>query len=498
MPLETRLPGARRALLLLLAINLFNYLDRYILAAVEPEIRKALFAVNDPNAMAKTGMLAFVFLMSYMLLAPLFGWLADRYSRWMLAGIGVAVWSLASGASGLAGSFMILLLTRVFVGVGEAGYGPAAPTLIADYFPVSVRGRVLSYFYMAIPAGSALGFVFGGAVCKYWGWRWPFYLVTIPGLLLAGLCYFMREPRTLLMRTKAVSSGCAEEEAKPTAMPFWEGLRGLLRNRSYVCNTAAMTAMTFAIGGLSFWVPSYIHEFRGLKDLGAVNIIFGVITVLAGLFSTLLGGLIADHMECSQPGRKFPGSGYGILIAFPLTLFVLSTPYMEHFGVPSILPDRVWGAMAGVAALVSTVIGCLVVCVKRGHPGGYFLVSGTGMLIAFPLTVIMLFTPFPWFWVMLFYVEFFLFFNTGPANAALVNVTAPSIRATAFAVNIFVIHALGDAISPPLIGAIADRWKMNAAFLAVSGTIAIAGLFWLWGAKYLEADSNAVANLTES
>ena len=111
MALETRLPGARRALALLLCINLFNYIDRYILAAVEPEIRDALFAPGDPNAMAKTGLLATAFLLGYMVTAPLFGWLADRTSRWLLAGLGVAVWSLASGASGLAGTFAILLAT---------------------------------------------------------------------------------------------------------------------------------------------------------------------------------------------------------------------------------------------------------------------------------------------------------------------------------------------------------------------------------------------------
>ena len=428
MALETRLPGAWRALALLLGINLFNYIDRQILSAVLPEIRNTFFA-NDPNGLGKSGWLFTAFMVSYMVFAPIFGWLADRSSRWMFVGIGVALWSLASGASGLAGSFTILLVTRMFVGLGEAGYGPAAPTLIADYFPESVRGRVLSYFYIAIPVGSALGYVFGGVVCKYWGWRWPFYLVAIPGLLLAGLCYWMPEPRKLLADIKAASLR-AGEKAK-AALPFWEGLRGLLRNRSYVYNTVAMTAMTFALGGLAAFIPTYLHDYRGQTDLGQVNTIFGAITVVGGLLATVSGGLLAD-----------------------------------------------W--------------------VKRHYPGGYFLVSGAGMLIAFPLTVAMLFTPFPWFWLMLFLVEFFLFFNTGPANAAIINVTVPSIRATAFAVNIFIIHALGDAISPPLIGAIADRWKMNVAFLAVSGMIAIAGLFWMLGARYLETDSRAAANFTES
>lgn len=416
MPLPTRLPGARRALALLLAINLFNYIDRYILAAMEPEIRKTLFAPGDPNAMAKTGMLATAFLFSYMIAAPFFGWLADRFSRWMLAGIGVAVWSLASGASGLAATFGILLCTRVFVGIGEASYGPAAPTLIADYFPETIRGRVLACFYLAIPVGSALGYIFGGAVGAAWGWRWPFYLVTLPGLLLAALCWFFPEPRT----QKPPKNG--------RAVHRW---RDLFAIRSYVLNTAAMTAMTFAVGGLSFWIPSYIHEYRGQPDLGKINTLFGEITVAAGLAGTLSGGWLAD-----------------------------------------------W--------------------VRRRHPGGYFLVSGIGMWIAFPLTAVMLFTPFPYFWGLLFGVEFFLFFNTGPANAALVNVTHPSIRAAAFAFNIFIIHALGDAVSPPLIGAIADRWRMNAAFLAVSGAMAVAGLFWIWGARYLGGDTQAVSEVTEA
>src|SRR5882757_7068506 len=131
-----RAPGAGSALSLLLAINLFNYLDRFVLVAVEPNIRAAFFAKDDPNAMGATGLLATAFLISYMVTAPIFGWLADRMSRWLIVGASVLLWSLATGASGLAGTFALLLITRCFVGVGEAGYGPAAPTIIADYFPV--------------------------------------------------------------------------------------------------------------------------------------------------------------------------------------------------------------------------------------------------------------------------------------------------------------------------------------------------------------------------
>src|SRR5207248_5539934 len=109
-----------------------------------------------------------------------------------LIAIGVVVWSLASGGTGLAAGFVMMLLTRAVIGVGEAAYGPAAPSLISDLFPVARRGRVLAWFYMAIPVGSALGYVLGGAFADTaLGWRWAFYLVVPPGVLLGILCLFM-------------------------------------------------------------------------------------------------------------------------------------------------------------------------------------------------------------------------------------------------------------------------------------------------------------------
>src|SRR5437763_12695529 len=153
--------GAGIALGLLLTINLFNYIDRYILAAVEPQIRHTFFSAGDLNAMAKTGALNTAFLVTYMISAPIFGILADRFSRWWLVGIGIAVWSLASGATGFAVSFALIFLARVFVGVGEGAYGPAAPTILADLYPLQIRGRIMSVFFMAIPVGSGLGHAFG-------------------------------------------------------------------------------------------------------------------------------------------------------------------------------------------------------------------------------------------------------------------------------------------------------------------------------------------------
>ena len=194
--------GAWMAMGLLLAINLFNYIDRQVLAAVEPWIRATFFSATDVNAMAISGTLGSAFLITYMLTAPVLGWLSDRFSRWLIIGSAVILWSLATAASGLAISFAMLFATRVLVGIGEGGYGPAAPTILADLFPLETRGRILALFCAAIPVGSALGYVLGGAVVTHFHsvpeaerWRYAFYFAAIPGLLLGIYSLFQRDPR---------------------------------------------------------------------------------------------------------------------------------------------------------------------------------------------------------------------------------------------------------------------------------------------------------------
>lgn len=410
-----RKAGARAALVLLLGINLFNYIDRQILAAVEPEIRATFFAPNDPNAMAISGTLATAFLVSYMLSAPILGALADRFSRWAIAGIAVMVWSLASGGSGLAATFGMLVATRVFVGIGEGGYGPAAPTILSDLYPIATRGRVLAVFNVAIPVGSALGYVLGGLITAHYNWRYAFYVVTPPGLLLGMLCFFRRDDRQRArrrVRRKLIDLDVVRE---------------IFRTRSYLLNVCAQTAFTFAIAGLGFWMAAYLR-YRNQPE-AAGKTIFGGILVVAGLMATLLGGWWADK----------------------------------------------W---------------------RERMPGSYFFVSGVGMIIAFPLFAAALFVPFPAAWGLIFVAIFFAFLNTGPSNTALANVTRPEIRASAFALNILVIHALGDAISPPLIGFIAGHSSMTVAFLVVSAMMLLSGLFWIAGIKYLPHDTAAIEAAT--
>ena len=404
--------GAGSALFLLLLINLFNYIDRQVLAAVEPDIRETFFAPNDVNAMTKTGLLGDAFFVTYMISAPILGLLADRISRWLIVGAAVILWSLASGASGLAATFAILFATRVCVGIGEGGYGPAAPTILSDLFSIETRGRVMAVFCAAIPVGSALGYVIGGLVGAHLGWRWAFYLVAPPGLLLGLLCFWQRDPRV-----------AADNLVQKTLRRSIRDYVNLFRTRSYLINCVAQTLMTFVTGGLGFWVPAYLR-YRHQSSAAGMTI-FGLITVVAGLVSTLLGGVIADKLR-----PRFPGS--------------------------------------------------------------YFWVSGIGMLIACPTFIVSLYVPFPAAWIAMFIAIFFLFLNTGPSNTALANVSLPAVRATAFAANIFVIHAFGDVQAFWLLGYIGGHTNMHAAFLFVSGIIFLSGLAWLTGVKYLAADTAAI------
>jgi MFS family permease len=407
-------PGARKALMLLLAINLFNYVDRYILAAVEKPIRDE-FGVSK-EAM---GWLVTAFLLTYMVVSPIFGWLADRYSRWVLVGIGVILWSLASGASGLAQTYLFLLFMRCLIGVGEGAYGPVAPTLISDMYPVAIRGKVLAWFYAAIPVGSALGFIVGGLFASADHWHWAFLITIPPGVLLGIFCFRMKEPPRGL-----------SDRAVPSRKARGSDYLTLLKTPSYVLNCLGMTAMTFAIGGIAFWMPGYLIEERGVSE-GTASMAFGGIVVVAGLLATISGGMAGDALRA------------------------------------------------------------------RGWGGAYFIVSAAGMTLGFPLMLALLYVDFPYAWGVLFLAVFCLFFNTGPSNTALANVTHPSVRATAYAINIFVVHALGDAISPPIIGMIADRYSLKAGFIFVSGAIVVGAILWAWASLYLKRDTERAPHLLD-
>jgi MFS family permease len=393
--------------MLLLAVNLLNYIDRQVLYAVFPLI-KADLRLSD----TALGFLGSVFMVFYMVSSPLFGWVGDRMSRTKVASLGLVIWSFATSLAGLVKGYWPLAAARSAVGVGEASFGTVSPGLISDYFPKEKRGMVLSFFYLAIPVGSALGYLLGGVIGQAISWHAAFLIVGVPGLILSIPIFLLREP----------PRGISEERAIKYSAPAWKKYNLLFANRSFITNTLAMAAMTFSIGGLAQWVPTFLYRLHGL-DVAKGNTLFGIITVVSGITGTLTGGWLGDLFQKKSGKGYLLVSGLGFLLGTPITIYALSTPSVQ---------------------------GCLSA---------------------------------------MFFAEFFLFLNTGPLNTVIMNVTRPDMRAMAVAVNIFVIHALGDAVSPTILGWLSDLWGLRNALLITPAAILLAAFFSFLCTKFIEKDS---------
>jgi MFS family permease len=295
-------------LTVLTGLNVLNYLDRYVGAAVLPLVIAGL-SLSDSQA----GDLQSVFILVYSLVSPAVGWLGDRGGRLRLAAVGVVVWSLATFGSGLAPTFAVLLLARALVGIGEASYGVITPSLISDLYPASHRGRALAIFYAAIPVGSALGYMLGGAIGTAFGWRTAFFAAGGPGLLLALSLLFLKEPPRGRF-----------DPPRSSAVPLALGasLRALRARPSYLVNTAAQTVYTFSMGGLAYWMPTYFVRERGLA-LDQATFLFGACLVVAGFIGTVVGGYVGDHLSGRFRGAHFVFSGASLALSLPFTLMAV-------------------------------------------------------------------------------------------------------------------------------------------------------------------------------
>ncbi|MEK9144516.1 MAG: MFS transporter, partial [Elusimicrobiota bacterium] len=290
-------------------MNLVNYVDRQIVYALLPLI-KADLGVSD----ARLGALASAFMLVYMCAAPPIGYLADRSSRPRWIAWGVAVWSVATFFSGLCRTYAQLFLARSAVGIGESCYGSVSPSFAAEHFPPEKRGRVLAFFSMAIPVGSALGYILGGVFGQSFGWRAAFALVGLPGLALAVLSLRLKDPRP------ALPSG--------VQAPGLRDYAGLYRCKSYLASTLAMASLTFCLGGLAVWMPSYFNRFWGM-DVARAGVVFGGVTVAAGLSGSLLGGWLGDRLLRVTGKAYFLVSGAGLILAFPAGCAAMLAPSLE-------------------------------------------------------------------------------------------------------------------------------------------------------------------------
>ena len=397
-------------LALLTGLNLFNYLDRYVLASVVPPI-KAELQLSD----GEIGWLTSAFMIGYFATSPVFGYLGDRWPRKGLIVFGVTFWSLGTILSGFAHDYWTLLGCRILVGLGEASYAVLAPTWIADLFSAERRNNALTIFYTATPLGSALGYLLGGFALSHGGWRYGFFWAGAPGLILALALLTLVEPA----RGKPGEGDPARLEV--ISRSGLSGFAKLFRIENYNLVLIGLTAYTFGLGAFAAWGPTFLNRVHEL-ELSFADQFFGGMLVISGLLGTLIGGFAATAWH------RRSRAGYAYLLTFSAAMTVL----------------------AATAAFLSPSTPVSMACL------------GAAM--------------------------FFAFLPTGPINTLLIESVPVSLRASAMAVSIFVIHLFGDFWSPVIVGNLAD-WGYRAdnpgaglqnALLILPAVFSLSILSWGW------------------
>jgi len=294
----------RTALVLLTTLNLLNYIDRNVLFAVQPLVQDE-FHISK----AQVGYLTSAFLLCYMIAAPFVGPLADRYSRKLIIVIGAIFWSGLTLLTAVTHTYNELLIRHTLVGIGEATFVTIAPTFVADLFAESKRGRILGIFYLAIPAGSAAGYLLGGHLAPQHGWRFPFYIAAAPGFLLALLILFLREPE------RGQFDSLEETTERGTVL-------GLARNPAFLTAALGMAAMTFSLGGIQVWMPQFLYSERHYS-LEQANLMFGIIVVVDGILASLAGGWLGDYLLPRMKSSYYFVSAVGMALGVPFMIVAL-------------------------------------------------------------------------------------------------------------------------------------------------------------------------------
>ncbi|XP_051860013.1 protein spinster isoform X7 [Drosophila nasuta] len=368
-------------------VNLINYMDRFTIAGVLTDVKTDFGIDND-----RAGLLQTAFVVSYMVFAPLFGYLGDRYPRRLLMAVGVTLWSTTTILGSFMHQFGWFLTFRAMVGIGEASYSTIAPTIISDLFVNSVRSQMLALFYFAIPVGSGLGYIVGSKTAHLANnWRWALRVTPILGLIAVVLIFLIKDPKR--------GASEASHNLQPTS--FLTDVKELVKNRSFMLSTAGFTCVAFVAGALAWWGPTYIH--MGLRmqpgnedlQLDEVSFVFGLITMIAGLLGVPLGSVLSQKLRKRFPTADPVICAVGLLLSAPL--------------------------LTGACLIVS---------------------SQTAVT-----------------YVLIFFGQLALNMNWAIVADILLYVVVPTRRSTAEAFQILISHALGDAGSPYLVGAISVAIK---------------------------------------
>ncbi|HEV8002914.1 MAG TPA: MFS transporter [Planctomycetaceae bacterium] len=301
--------GAWFALSVLFAINLLNFYDRQIPAAVTKPI-----LTEWKLSLTSMGVLGTAFVLIYAAVGVPLGRLADRYSRTRILGVGVTVWSLLTAASGMTWDYASMFVTRLGVGVGEASCAPAANSLVGDLFPPRQRARALAIFMLGLPIGIFLSNTISGWLAEHANWRTAFYVACIPGLLCGAATFLIREP------VRGGSETCDT------------GLAGLSRPRPqrpgspYVVVLGTPTIVWIIVSGAlhnfnmyatNSFLPTLI-EIRHQQSHSRAGLIAGIVLGAVGIVGMLGGGLLADLRQRSRPNGRLQVASAAMFLSAPL------------------------------------------------------------------------------------------------------------------------------------------------------------------------------------
>ncbi|MDQ1523417.1 MAG: hypothetical protein QOE47_1341 [Pyrinomonadaceae bacterium] len=421
------------ALGVLTLVYVLNFLDRSLIYILFTPIKREM-ALTDLQ-LALLGSTSFVIF--YTLLGIPFGRLADRVNRKRMIAAGLAVWSLFSGLTGFADGFWQIFFCRVMVGVGEATLGPAALSLLSDYFPVRLRATVGAIYSSGIAAGGGIAFFLGGWIGGAFGWRWAFYLLGFPGLVLCALVLGLREvqrgrtelkpdvlPATATGDNAAAAAASSSVETN-TGGRDWRILFKSVPLR-YHCLGYAMFAA--AANSLTMWGALFFTRVHG-TDIATFGRAAGTLALFGGVLGTILGGHFADRLR------------------------------------------------------------------RRGR-GGRMLFTACGALAAIPLWFILLFSNTP----ALLIVAAFIMYGValmwlGPAAADVHDIVGPKLRGLGIGVYFFTVNVIGYGIAPPIFGKVsdlagvaADPQRMRYALLLAPAACLVSALLLIVGSRKLQAE----------
>ncbi|XP_045032416.1 protein spinster isoform X2 [Daphnia magna] len=374
--------------IILCFVNLLKYMDRFTIAGILPEIQ-CFFDISD----AQGGLLSTAFVVSYMLFSPMVGYLGDRFSRRLIMAVGITFWGISNLAGSFSETYSLFLTSRILVGIGESMFSTVSPTIISDVCVGDTRSKFLILYYFAIPVGSGLGFIVGAAMASAFGsWQWGLRVTPVLGVIAVFLIIFIvQEPP----RGEAEGSSLS-------ATTYWDDLKYLATNKSFVLSTAGCTLTTYVSGALAWWGPKFITLGQATtlgEDVSytRVSLIVGFEAALAGVVGVASGSLVGQKLRKRYPTADAQVCAWSMVICAPL-LF--------------------WGCS-----------------IASGPPVPMYIV--------------------------LFFGQWFLNVNWAPVGDILLYVVIPTRRSTAEAFSILVSHALGDAGSPYIVGLVSDSFKKS-------------------------------------